>query len=189
DVVWLVGKEGFDLRTAPYFLGGGAGLTDAAPKWSYEKTLLSVEVDEPKAAPAAAAWPWSESAPAKDPGYADIVYVFSGSTDTGKWLINGESFPDVTVEEVPLGAERIIEVRNLSPTEHPFHLHGHAFEVLSVDGVQPKYLTLEDTINVGIRSKVRLRLVANNPGDWMTHCHILPHAERGMMTVLRVLDK
>jgi FtsP/CotA-like multicopper oxidase with cupredoxin domain len=61
--------------------------------------------------------------------------------------------------------------------------------VLSVDGVQPQYLTLEDTINVGIRSKVRLRLVANNPGDWMTHCHILPHAHRGMMTVLRVLDK
>jgi len=189
DVVWLIGETGFEVRTAPYFLDGGAGLTDANPKWSLEKTLLTVEVDSPKAAPAPATWPWSNEKPTKDPGYADIVYVFSGAQTTGKWLINGESFPDVTIEEIPLGATRIIEVRNLSPTEHPFHLHGHAFEVLSVDGVQPQFKSLEDTINVAIRSSVRLRLVANNPGDWMTHCHILPHAHNGMMTVLRVLDK
>ena len=37
-----------------------------------------------------------------------------------------------------------------------------------------------------IRERVRLRIVADNPGDWMSHCHILPHAEDGMMTVLRV---
>jgi FtsP/CotA-like multicopper oxidase with cupredoxin domain len=189
DVVWLVGKEGFELRTAPYFLGGGKGLRDAAPKWSKVQTLLTVKVESPAPAPAPANWEWSNIKPSIDPTYTDIVYVFSGSPDSGKWLINGESFPDVTVEEVPLGAARIIEVRNLSPTEHPFHLHGHGFELLSVNGVQPEFLTMEDTINVPIRARVRLRLVADNPGDWMTHCHILPHADEGMMTVLRVLDK
>ena len=83
----------------------------------------------------------------------------------------------------------VIEIRNSSPTEHPFHLHGHAFEVLSIDGVQSESFTLEDTVNVPVRSRVRLRLVADNPGDWMAHCHILDHADRGMMTVLRVLDR
>ena len=50
----------------------------------------------------------------------------------------------------------------------------------------PAQPTYEDTINVRIRERVRLRIVADNPGDWMSHCHILPHAEDGMMTVLRV---
>ncbi|MFT7624376.1 MAG: FtsP/CotA-like multicopper oxidase with cupredoxin domain, partial [Myxococcota bacterium] len=76
--------------------------------------------------------------------------------------------------------------RNLSPTEHPFHLHGHAFEVISLDGEAPPHYMLEDTLNIPIRQTARLRLLADNPGDWMTHCHILPHAGQGMMTVLRV---
>jgi len=45
---------------------------------------------------------------------------------------------------------------------------------------------LEDTINVRMMQSVRLRVPATNPGDWMAHCHILPHATEGMMTVLRV---
>ena len=115
--------------------------------------------------------------------------MFSGSDEGGEWLMNGETFPNVTVEEVALNSEVIIEVRNLSPSEHPFHLHGHGFEVLSIDGVAPAYRTFEDTVNVGIRQRLRLKLTANNPGFWMTHCHILPHAGHGMMTVLRVLDE
>ena len=50
----------------------------------------------------------------------------------------------------------------------------------------PDRPTIEDTIDVDIGSIVRLRMIADNPGDWMAHCHILPHAEGGMMTVLRV---
>ncbi len=42
--------------------------------------------------------------------------------------------------------------------------------------------------NGAIRDRVRLKVLADNPGDWMTHCHILPHAGDGMMTVLRVED-
>ena len=52
--------------------------------------------------------------------------------------------------------------------------------------VNAEHVEFEDTINVEIAERVRLRIVANNPGDWMAHCHILPHAETGMMTVLRV---
>ena len=113
--------------------------------------------------------------------------VLSGSARTGAWFISGERFPDVTVEELALGADVVVEVRNLSASEHPFHLHGHDFEVLSVDGIPPELRLVEDTINVRVHQRVRLRLLADNPGDWMAHCHILPHADEGMMTVLRVL--
>ena len=100
--------------------------------------------------------------------------------------MNGERFPEITIEEVALGDTAIIEVRNLSPTQHPFHLHGHAFEVLSVGDEVPAYRWMEDTLDIPILGRARLRLVADNPGLWMTHCHILPHADAGMMTVLRV---
>ena len=60
------------------------------------------------------------------------------------------------------------------------------FEVLSIDGVAPNPRQLEAPLNLGVYSTARLRIEASNPGDWMSHCHILPHAEGGMMTVLRV---
>ena len=81
-----------------------------------------------------------------------------------------------------------MELRNLSATEHPFHLHGMRFEVLSRDGVPPAAHTLEDTVNLGLHETVRVRVLADNEGFWMTHCHILPHADGGMMTVLQVGD-
>ena len=89
-------------------------------------------------------------------------------------------------ETLALGQEAIFEVRNLSPTEHPYHLHGMHFEVLSVNGVPPAQRTIEDNFNVRIYESLRLRVVANNPGWWMSHCHILPHAEGGMMSVVQV---
>ena len=42
--------------------------------------------------------------------------------------------------------------------------------------------------NGAIRDRVRLKVLADSPGDWMKYCHILPHAGDGMMTVLRVED-
>jgi FtsP/CotA-like multicopper oxidase with cupredoxin domain len=188
DLEWLIGSESFALETAPYTLNGGPALTNGAPSWSAAKALLNVAVTGSTPAPPEPAFDWTFETPTPDPGHTDIVYTLTGSDSGGEWTINGERFPDITIETVPLGETRVIEIRNLSRTEHPFHIHGHGFEVLSVNGKPPKWRQFEDTINVRIRERVRLRLVANNPGDWMTHCHILPHADTGMMTVLRVDD-
>jgi len=178
EAEWRIGAEGFDVTTAPYSLFGGDLALEAEP-------VLTVHVAEPAPAPAGLAWPFAPEAPTPDPGTTDIVWVFQGSDHTDEWRIDGEAFPDVTPTVVELGEVVIIEVRNLSATEHPFHLHGHVFEVLSVDGVPPPLRLLEDTVNVPLFGAVRLRLVADNPGEWMAHCHILPHAH-GMMTILQV---
>ncbi len=181
EAEWLIGESGFTLDDLPYVHQGGAS-------WEARETLLTVEVTDPAAAPAGADWPFPDTSPSEDPGHTDITYVFSGAPETGVWMMNGAVFPDVDIDEVAYGDSAIIEVRNISPAEHPYHLHGMPFEVLSVDGVAPGYRQLEDTINVGVYGTVRLRIEANNPGDWMSHCHILHHAEGGMMTVLRVTD-
>lgn len=181
EFVWRLGDEGFTVITDSYSLNGGDTALEPIE-------LFDIEVTGDAGRPAMPAWPFVPADPSPDPPYADIVYVLAGSDRTGDWRINGERFPDVTIEEGELGSTIIVEVRNLSPTEHPFHLHGMAFEVLSINGEAPEFRTVEDSINIGIREVVRLRVEATNPGDWMVHCHILPHAEDGMMTVLRVSE-
>lgn len=196
EVLFRVGLGLSSVFTHPHGVAGNATsprsapetppLGDAVPAEGPQERLLFTLA--PRGSGAAAPWPelpFSGASPSPDPGTTDIVYVLSGDGAEDTWLINGESYPNITPEVLPLGAEAFIEVRNLSSTEHPFHVHGHAFEVLSVDGRAPLFRTVEDTINVRIRETVRLRLVADNPGDWMVHCHILEHAH-AMMTVLRV---
>ena len=179
EVEWLIGESGFTLSGAPYSLFGSSIGSVAS--------LLDVVVTESHPAPAEPVWPFTQdTAATPDPGSTDIVYTFSGDLRTNDWRINGEKFPDVTITSLPLGTSAILEVRNASPTEHPFHLHGHAFEVLSVNGTVPDTRLIEDTWNLAVRDLARLRLVADNPGEWMAHCHILQHADSGMMTVLRV---
>jgi len=179
ELEWLGAGAGFSLQNHPYSAHGGR--LEAEPV-----TLLDVAVagDGEDASPVS--WSFDGRPPTPDPGHTDLVYVLTGADEASTWMINGERFPDVTIREVALGTSVVIELRNLSVTEHPFHLHGHAFEVLSVDGVPPAARRVEDTINVRIRQRVRLLLRADNPGEWMAHCHILPHADDRMMTVLRV---
>jgi FtsP/CotA-like multicopper oxidase with cupredoxin domain len=167
----------FSLDAAPYSLDGGPAV--GAPR-----AVVTVDVAGSAAAPEGLAWPFGGQAPSEDPAYTDLYYVLEGAD--GDWSINGERWPDVTAQTVALGSRPVIEVRNLSATRHPFHTHGNAFEVLSIDGAPVTERRFEDTFDVGIRQRVRLRLHADNPGAWMVHCHVLGHEDTGMMTLLRV---
>lgn len=172
------GAEAIPVSTGPHSLAG-VGLDE-------DQLLFTLVPEGSGAAAAPLDFAWTSATPSADPGQTDALYTFHGDEHTGEWAINGEQYPDVSIETLGLGGTYVIEVRNLSPTEHPFHLHGMNFEVLSIDGVAPELRRVEDTLNVPIRAAVRLLVEADNPGDWMTHCHILPHAHGGMMTVLRV---
>jgi FtsP/CotA-like multicopper oxidase with cupredoxin domain len=179
----LVTPAGADLALmdAPYSLNGGA--VHGEPE-----ARLRLPLSAPAAAADDLGWGLSGEPPSADPGHTDITWTFQGSIHGDDWMISGERFPDVTIPEVPLGEELIVEVRNLSATEHPFHQHGAHFEVLSIDGVVPASRQIEDTVNIPLYGVARLRMVPGRPGDWMSHCHILPHADGGMMTVLRVTE-
>jgi FtsP/CotA-like multicopper oxidase with cupredoxin domain len=178
DAEWLIAHD-FSVFAEPWSLLG-------APALGNEVRLFEVTVDAQGEPPEPLEFPFDGSEPTEDPGFTDILYVFHGDPHTGKWTINGELFPDITMEMLPLDQWSVIELRNVSQSAHPFHLHGHAFEVLSVDGVAPEFRVFEDTFDVAPYSIVRLGLLPNNPGEWMAHCHILPHAEGGMMTMLMV---
>lgn len=71
--------------------------------------------------------------------------------------------------------------------DHPFHLHGFRFQVRSEAGRAPAVGEWRDTTNVAARTKVELAVFFDDrPGSWMFHCHILDHAELGMMGMLHV---
>ena len=81
-----------------------------------------------------------------------------------------------------------VRLRMINDTDyaHPMHLHGHFFRVLAVDGDAVVGRPWRDTVLMGPRQTVDVAFVADNPGDWMYHCHILDHAAGGMMGTIRV---
>ena len=76
--------------------------------------------------------------------------------------------------------------RSNHPMQHPMHVHGQRFLVLSRDGVPNENLVWKDTAVVPLGSTVDLLVEMSNPGDWMLHCHISEHLETGMKMVFNV---
>ena len=96
------------------------------------------------------------------------------------FLVNGETHHHD--QPVKVGQLQVWDVVNASLMDHPFHLHGFFFQVLSINGNEPAFRSWEDVVNLPPRSTVRIAwMPADRPGSWMYHCHILEHHEAGMM--------
>lgn len=104
------------------------------------------------------------------------------------FMINEEVHPDVPMVHAMSGETKVLELDNQSDMDHPFHLHGFFFQVLARNGEpEPQdALANKDTIIVPGRQKLTLAARLDEPGMWMYHCHILEHAEGGMMGELEV---
>jgi suppressor of ftsI len=92
------------------------------------------------------------------------------------------SFQAGDVVRVRLSNER----HSLHAMQHPIHIHGQRFLVLSVNGVPSTNLVWKDTVLVPVGMAVELLLEISNPGRWMVHCHIAEHLEAGMQFVFSV---
>ncbi len=106
-----------------------------------------------------------------------------------QFFINAERFPNVTPTKGVEGQIEIWSIRNDAEMDHPFHLHGMFFRVLDLDGQAPAHDGWKDTINIPQKKTLRFAVRYGAPGTWMYHCHILEHAERGMMGMLELSPK
>jgi FtsP/CotA-like multicopper oxidase with cupredoxin domain len=79
-----------------------------------------------------------------------------------------------------------VELVNDTAWDHPMHLHGHAFRVISMNGRPTRLREWRDTVLLRPRDAAEIAFVADNPGDWMFHCHVLEHQAGGMTAVVRV---
>jgi FtsP/CotA-like multicopper oxidase with cupredoxin domain len=73
---------------------------------------------------------------------------------------------------------------NRTMMSHPMHLHGHAFQVVAIDGRRFAG-AVRDTVLVPPKQSVTVAFDANSPGKWAFHCHNLYHMEAGMMTTVQ----
>ncbi len=97
-----------------------------------------------------------------------------------QWVINGKTYADHLPLPVSQGERVRLRIGNQSMMFHPMHLHGHTFAL--VQGGRPG--VRKDTLNVLPMQRLDVDLVADNPGQWLLHCHNAYHGELGMMTVL-----
>lgn len=96
------------------------------------------------------------------------------------WSMNGiAGMPDEPFLELRQGDTVRIALVNDTRWPHGMHLHGHHF-------VEADTGALRDTTLVGPGERREIAFVADNPGDWLIHCHMLEHAASGMMTWFRV---
>ncbi len=105
------------------------------------------------------------------------------------WTINGVAFDGPAMAPLltlALGRSHIMTLRNKTAWYHPIHLHGHSFRVIARNGKTTRYREWQDTVLIPPRESVDIAFVADNPGDWMFHCHIAEHLASGMMGIVRV---
>lgn len=106
------------------------------------------------------------------------------------FTINGKTFPNTDNLQVNKGDTiKVRFVNNSKIEDHPMHLHGHFFQVLSKNGKPIEGASLmKDTLNVKPGEEYVVAFMADNPGNWMFHCHDLHHASAGMTTELKYTD-
>lgn len=134
-------------------------------------------------------YPTPEDAlPAHAPNQVITLRLGADPTDY-RWTINGRSFGDADGDpstnhppelRVHQGERIRILFQNATMMSHPMHIHGHTFavEAPTSNGVR------KDTVLVPAMGTVTVDLDADNPGQWMIHCHNAYHAAAGMMTIL-----
>ncbi|MDH4066681.1 MAG: multicopper oxidase domain-containing protein, partial [Acidobacteriota bacterium] len=110
----------------------------------------------------------------------------AGQDGKSEFRVNGVPYWEAKPFQASLGERQIWILQNDTEWDHPFHLHGYFFLEVDDKGQPRRPLTWKDTLNVPMKTTLRVLIDFNErPGEWMFHCHILDHAEGGLMgTVL-----
>ncbi len=127
------------------------------------------------------ATPEAEEVPEGEPDNV-VRLVLDGDEETYVWTMNGQTFEEADRIEISRGDKVRFEFDNKSDMPHPMHLHGHFFQVDNGTGNGP----IKDTVLVEPMQKLAIDWLADNPGPWAMHCHLLYHQEGGMMRVVNV---
>lgn len=116
-----------------------------------------------------------------------VDLTFSNADGANQYGVNGAAFAGETVIRAVVGETQVWTLTNRTRWSHPFHLHGFFFQVLDADGRPVRPLAWKDTVDVPFDQTVRVAVrFDDRPGMWMYHCHILDHADIGLMGMLEV---
>jgi len=129
--------------------------------------------------------------PAENATPVELVLTLPPQDANGQseFRINGTPFWKSKPLCARLGETQLWTLRNDSEWDHPMHLHGYFFMPVDEKGQPLKPMQWKDTINVPMKTTARVLVTFDErPGQWMIHCHILDHADGGLMTTIVVGD-
>jgi len=115
----------------------------------------------------------------------ELTFRLTGTMWRYNWSINGKRLSEEDSIQVHEGEVLRITMINETMMYHPMHLHGHFFRVLNANGA---YSPLKHTVIVPPMRSVTIEFLANDPGDWFFHCHVLYHMMAGMSRIFRYTD-
>ena len=113
-----------------------------------------------------------------------IVMPLTGGMHGYRWSLTESPEEEMPSFNVAAGERVEVAFENRTRMSHPMHLHGHVFQVVGIDGRRFPG-AMRDTVLVPHQRTVTIALDADNPGEWMLHCHNLYHMAGGMMAMLR----
>ena len=156
-------------------------------------TLATIRVDEsksveppvfePPANPRVPRWELTPNMP------IDVLYALNarrGGPYGIEWTINDRVWGEHEATKLIAGKWTRVRFRNDSPRLHPMHLHGQFFKVLARNSIPVDEPYFRDTVLLRRDESVDVAMVPIDWGRWVMHCHILEHAEAGMMTLVEV---
>lgn len=112
----------------------------------------------------------------------DVKLVLDGDMERYVWHINGKAMSQERSIEVKEGQVIRFTFVNETMMHHPMHLHGHFFRVVNDNGESSPW---KHTVDVPPHSTRIIEFLANEPGDWMLHCHNLYHMKTGMARTVK----
>lgn len=121
----------------------------------------------------------------KDAKVHDLKLVLGGDMERYIWHINNKAIYEDRLLLINKGEVVRFTLVNDTMMHHPMHLHGHFFRVVNENGERSP---LKHTVDVPPHQTRTIEFYANEPGQWMLHCHNLYHMKTGMARVVRYND-
>lgn len=144
----------------------GTGLGDAGHRVLVYRDLMAIDRNPDVRAPA-----------------RSIEVHLTGNMERYMWSIDGQTLSEAGTPIAIREGERVrVTLVNDTMMNHPIHLHGHFFELVTGHGA---HSPRKHTVNVAPGGKVSWD-VTGIAGDWAFHCHMLFHMHAGMMRIVQV---
>jgi FtsP/CotA-like multicopper oxidase with cupredoxin domain len=121
----------------------------------------------------------------KDAKVTEIKLVLGGDMERYIWHINGKAIHEDRNILINGGDVVRFTFENGTMMHHPMHLHGHFFRVVNKFG---EFSPLKHTVDVPPHGSRTIEFYANEPGQWMLHCHNLYHMKTGMARVVKYMS-
>lgn len=174
------------VMAIPYDRGFGTLVRDDEQMFQIVTDGRPAHVDQPLPALGRVVAPLDTSSASEIPLVLTQITHGDGTIEMG---INGVPHWEAEPLQATLGETQIWTISTDMNFSHPFHLHGYFFQVLSMDGVPPAMREWKDTVDVRVGGETKIAVhFDERPGMWMFHCHILDHADLGMMNMIHVRD-